>query len=140
MIEGDREMSGGLRHHNDEETGRAMRLDTNHPKQDHYSHGGNQCVRADGKGVRDTARSRSQKFLDTTDVVRDVENLTHQKMPGKEWGLFSAGVKIAISVRRDSAVKLIDGLQVKVLPVQVTQLGTVVISGDGAGDQTVGSR
>ncbi len=69
-----------------------------------------------------------------------VENLTHQKMPEKEWGLFSAGVKIAISVRRDSAVKLIDGLQVKVLPVQVTQLGTVVISGDGAGDQTVGSR
>ena len=56
-------MSGGLRHHNDEETGRAMRLDTNHPKQDQYSHGGNQCVCADGKGVRETARSRSKSSL-----------------------------------------------------------------------------
>ena len=40
-----------------------MRLDTDHPKQNHSSHGENQCVCADGKGVRETARSRSKSSL-----------------------------------------------------------------------------
>ena len=44
-----------------------------------------------------------------------------------------------VGVRRDSAVKLIDGLAGE-SPVSADYpVGTVVISGDGAGDQTVGS-
>ena len=45
----------------------------------------------------------------------------------------------AISVRRDSAVKLIDGLAGESPASAGCPVGTVVISGDGAGDQTVGS-
>src|SRR5713226_2253428 len=67
-------MSGGLRHHNDEETGRAVRWDTNHPQQDHYSHGRNQCVCAEERCARNY-KIKKQKFLDTTGVVRDVEKL-----------------------------------------------------------------
>ena len=47
--------------------------------------------------------------------------------------------KIAITVRRDSAVKLIDGLAGESPASADCPVGTVVISGDGAGDQTVGS-
>ena len=46
---------------------------------------------------------------------------------------------IPIAVRRDSAVKLIDGLAGESLASAGYPVGTVVISGDGAGDQTVGS-
>ena len=42
-------------------------------------------------------------------------------------------------VRRDSAVKLIDGLAGESPASADCPVGTVVISGDGAGDQTVGS-
>ena len=44
-----------------------------------------------------------------------------------------------IYVRRDSAVKLIDGLAGESPASAGYPVGTVVISGDGAGDQTVGS-
>ena len=47
--------------------------------------------------------------------------------------------KIAVTVRRDSAVKLIDGLAGESPASADYPVGTVVISGDGAGDQTVGS-
>ena len=47
--------------------------------------------------------------------------------------------EIAISVRRDSAVKLVDDLAGE-SPVSADYpVGTVVISGDGEGDQAVGS-
>src|SRR6202521_5433304 len=46
---------------------------------------------------------------------------------------------IGIFVRRDSAVKLIDGLAGESPASAGCPVGTVVISGDGAGDQTVGS-
>ena len=42
-------------------------------------------------------------------------------------------------VRRDSAVKLIDGLAGESPASAGCPVGTVVIPGDGAGDQTVGS-
>ena len=42
-------------------------------------------------------------------------------------------------VRRDGAVKLIDGLAGESPASADCPVGTVVISGDGAGDQTVGS-
>ena len=46
---------------------------------------------------------------------------------------------MAIYVRRDSAVKLVDDLAGE-SPVSADYpVGAVVISGDGAGDQTVGS-
>ena len=48
-------------------------------------------------------------------------------------------MKIPITVRRDSAVKLIDGLAGESPASAGYPVGTVVISGDGAGDQTVGS-
>jgi len=44
-----------------------------------------------------------------------------------------------LGVRRDSAVKLIDGLAGESPASAGYPVGTVVISGDGAGDQTVGS-
>jgi hypothetical protein len=47
--------------------------------------------------------------------------------------------KQGITVRRDSAVKLIDGLAGESPASAGYPVGTVVISGDGAGDQTVGS-
>src|ERR1700681_932253 len=46
---------------------------------------------------------------------------------------------MAILVRRDSAVKLIDDLAGESPAGADCPVGTVVISGDGAGDQTVGS-
>ena len=46
----------------------------------------------------------------------------------------------AMLVRRDSAVKLVDGLAGESPATADCPVGTVVISGDGAGDQTVGSR
>ena len=46
---------------------------------------------------------------------------------------------MAMLVRRDSAVKLIDGLAGESPASAAYPVGTVVISGDGAGDQTVGS-
>ena len=46
---------------------------------------------------------------------------------------------MAIYVRRDSAVKLIDGLAGESPASAGYPVGTVVISGDGAGDQTVES-
>jgi hypothetical protein len=47
--------------------------------------------------------------------------------------------EIAVTVRRASAVKLVDDLTGE-RPVSADYpVGTVVISGDGAGDQTVGS-
>jgi len=47
--------------------------------------------------------------------------------------------KIPITVRRDSAVKLVDDLAGE-SPVSADYpVGAVVISGDGTGDQTVGS-
>src|SRR6266576_562590 len=46
---------------------------------------------------------------------------------------------MGIYVRRDSAVKLIDGLAGESPASAGYPVGTVVISGDGAGDQTVGS-
>jgi hypothetical protein len=45
----------------------------------------------------------------------------------------------AITVRRDSAAKLVDGLAGESPASADYPVGTVVISGDGAGDQTVGS-
>jgi hypothetical protein len=42
-------------------------------------------------------------------------------------------------VRRDSAVKLVDGLAGESPASAGYPVGTVVISGDGAGDQSVGS-
>ena len=47
--------------------------------------------------------------------------------------------EIGMLVRRDSAVKLIDGLAGESPASAGCPVGTVVISGDGAGDQTVGS-
>ena len=47
--------------------------------------------------------------------------------------------EMGIYVRRDSAVKLIDGLAGESPASAGYPVGTVVISGDGAGDQTVGS-
>jgi hypothetical protein len=47
--------------------------------------------------------------------------------------------EIAIFVRRDSAVKLVDGLAGESPASADYPVGTVVISGDGAGDQTVES-
>jgi hypothetical protein len=44
-----------------------------------------------------------------------------------------------VGVRRDSAVKLVDGLAGESPASAGYPVGTVVISGDGAGDQTVGS-
>ena len=44
-----------------------------------------------------------------------------------------------MTVRRDSAVKLIDGLAGESPASADCPVGTVVISGEGAGDQTVGS-
>src|SRR5437660_9775471 len=44
-----------------------------------------------------------------------------------------------LGVHRDSAVKLIDGLAGESPASADYPVGTVVISGDGAGDQTVGS-
>ena len=46
---------------------------------------------------------------------------------------------IGMLVRRDSAVKLVDGLAGESPASADYPVGTVVISGDGAGDQTVGS-
>src|SRR3984893_10427040 len=46
---------------------------------------------------------------------------------------------MGILVRRDSAVKLFDGLAGESPASADYPVGTVVISGDGAGDQTVGS-
>ena len=46
---------------------------------------------------------------------------------------------MAIYVRRDSAVKLVDDLAGESPASANCPVGTVVISGDGAGDQTVGS-
>ena len=46
---------------------------------------------------------------------------------------------IEMLVRRDSAVKLVDGLAGDSPASADYPVGTVVISGDGAGDQTVGS-
>jgi hypothetical protein len=46
---------------------------------------------------------------------------------------------MAMLVRRDSAVKLIDGLAGENPASADCPVGTVAISGDGAGDQTVGS-
>jgi len=48
-------------------------------------------------------------------------------------------VDIGMLVRRDSAVKLIDDLAGESPASADYPVGTVVISGDGAGDQTVGS-
>jgi len=42
-------------------------------------------------------------------------------------------------VRRDSAVKLVDDLASESLASAGCSVGTVVISGDGRGDQAVGS-
>ena len=47
--------------------------------------------------------------------------------------------KILVSVRRDSAVKLIDGLAGESPASAGYPVGTIVISGDGAGDQPVES-
>ena len=47
--------------------------------------------------------------------------------------------EMAIFVRRDSAVKLVDDLAGESPASADYPVGTVVISGDGAGDQTVGS-
>ena len=44
-----------------------------------------------------------------------------------------------MAVRRDSAVKLLDGLAGESPVSAGYPVDTVVISGDGAGDQTVGS-
>ena len=46
---------------------------------------------------------------------------------------------VAILVRRDSAVKLVDDLAGESPVSADCPVGTVVISGDGAGDQAVGS-
>jgi hypothetical protein len=46
---------------------------------------------------------------------------------------------LAVTVRRASAVKLIDDLAGESPASADYPVGTVVISGDGAGDQTVGS-
>jgi hypothetical protein len=45
----------------------------------------------------------------------------------------------AVTVRRDSAVKLVDGLAGESPASADYPVGAVVISGDGAGDQTVES-
>ena len=47
--------------------------------------------------------------------------------------------EMGIFVRRDSAVKLVDDLAGESPASANCPVGTVVISGDGAGDQTVGS-
>ena len=46
---------------------------------------------------------------------------------------------MGIFVRRDGAVKLVDDLASESLASASCPVGTVVISGDGAGDQTVES-
>jgi hypothetical protein len=51
-------------------------------------------------------------------------------------GILSA---MGILVRRDSAVKLVDDLAGESPASADCPVGTVVISGDGAGDQAVGS-
>ena len=52
---------------------------------------------------------------------------------------FKSAVWALPVVRRDSAVKLVDGLAGESPASAGYPVGTVVISGDGAGDQTVGS-
>ena len=53
--------------------------------------------------------------------------------------LTSPFIEQGLSVRRDSAVKLVDDLAGESPASADYPVGTVVISGDGAGDQTVGS-
>jgi hypothetical protein len=66
-------MSGGLRHHNDEENGPSHAVGyKSSKKQDCYSLERNQCVCADGKVCPDLQKQKSES-LDTADVVRDVE-------------------------------------------------------------------
>jgi|SRR4030095_7411327 hypothetical protein len=57
-------MSGGLRHHNDEETGPSHAVGYRSSKKpDRYSLERNQCVCADRKGVSETERSTSKSSL-----------------------------------------------------------------------------
>jgi len=63
-------------------------------------------------------------------VVGEISDFTHNHLVMSEMGMF---------VRRDSAVKLVDDLAGE-SPVSADYpVGAVVISGDGTGDQTVGS-
>jgi hypothetical protein len=55
------------------------------------------------------------------------------------WSPESEVSEIEMLVRRDSAAKLVDGLAGESPASADYPVGTVVISGDGAGDQTVGS-
>ena len=66
-------MSGGLRHHNDEETGRAMRLDTQIIRSKITTLTGETSASALTEGCARNCKIKKQKFLDTTGVVRDVQ-------------------------------------------------------------------
>ena len=93
-------MSGGLRHLNDEGNGPSHAVGyKSSKKQDSYSLERNQCVCAVEEVCPDLQKPKP-KSLDRTVVVRDVEKLTHQKMPEKtlQWEalqtIFSAWVDI----------------------------------------------
>src|SRR5258707_11860698 len=67
-------MSGGLRHHNDEENGPSHAVGyKSSKKQDSYSLERNQCVCAVEEVCPDLQKPEP-KSLDRTGVVRDVEN------------------------------------------------------------------
>jgi hypothetical protein len=77
------EMSGGLRHLNDEGNGPSHAVGyKSSKKQDSYSLERNQCVCAVEEVCPDLQKPKP-KSLDRTVVVRDVEKLTHQRMPEK---------------------------------------------------------
>jgi hypothetical protein len=63
MIEVTEEMSGGLRHHNDEEHGPSHAVGHQSSKQDRYSVERNQCLCADAKGVFVPTQKRSPSLL-----------------------------------------------------------------------------
>src|SRR2546427_8726272 len=66
-------MSGGLRHHNDEENGPSHAVGhKSSKKEDRYWHRGDHCLCANGKRVPKTTKARSPSPLDMTGAVRDV--------------------------------------------------------------------
>src|SRR2546427_4344947 len=66
-------MSGGLRHHNDEENGPSHAVGHKSSKnEDGYWHRGDHCLCANGKRVPKTTKARSPSPLDMTGAVRDV--------------------------------------------------------------------
>ncbi|HWC19643.1 MAG TPA: hypothetical protein VG498_21700 [Terriglobales bacterium] len=79
MIEVTEEMSGGLRHQMMRKTGRAMWLDTNHRSKIITLSKGNSASALTERCVQ-SHEIKKPKSLDTTGVVRDVENRRLHKL------------------------------------------------------------